>query len=263
MPSGHTIVPLSPGRRMVAATVSVNRERNIIHALTEVDISEPRRLIREHRARTGERLSMTAYVVACLTRAVAERPELNAFRRGRKLVLLEDITVNTLVERVIRGEKVPEPFPVRAAQAMGYREIHEAIRRAQRHESGSLGTLSGTPWFVRILPGPLMRLFVRLASRSITMAKRYGVLAVTSVGMFGAGAAWAIPLTAATVTVTVGSIAVRPVLVDGRIEEREHLCLTVSFDHELVDGAPATRFLKRFGEILAGGEDLRAAVENA
>lgn len=86
------------------------------------------------------------------------------------------------------------------------------------------------------------------------MAQHYGVVSVTAIGMFGSGAAWGIPLTAATVTATVGSIVRRPVLVKGEIQEREHLCITVSFDHEIVDGAPAARFMKRFGEILSSGE---------
>jgi len=88
------------------------------------------------------------------------------------------------------------------------------------------------------------------------MAKRYGVAGVTAIGMFGAGAAWAIPLTSATVTVTVGSTVRRPVLVDGALEDREHLCLTLSFNHDIVDGAPAARFMKRLGEVLGGGEEL-------
>lgn len=91
------------------------------------------------------------------------------------------------------------------------------------------------------------------------MAKRYGVVSVTAVGMFGSGAVWAIPLTAGTVTVTVGSIVKRPVFVEGEIQEREHLCLTVSFNHDIVDGAPAARFLKLFAEILQAGDPLARA----
>lgn len=252
---GHRIVPFTAIRRMVAASVAVSRDRSNIHALTEVDISEPRRRIREHRERTGKSLSLTAYVVTCLSRALMEQPELNAFRRGRKLILLDDITVNTLVERDIGGEKVPEPWPVVAAQTKTYRLIHDEIRAAQAHESDRLGTLSGSPWYLRFLPERAARWFVRLAARSTTMAKRYGVVGVTAVGMFGAGAAWAIPLTAATVTVTVGSIVRRPVLDDdGALANREHLCLTVSFNHDIVDGAPAARFIKRFAEMLASGD---------
>ncbi len=242
---------------MVAASVTVGRESNTIHTLTEVDVGEPRRLIREHRERTGETLSLTAYVVACLARALGEQPQLNAFRRGRKLVILEDVTISTLMERDLGSERVPEPFPVRRAQAKTYREIHDEIRAAQRHRSDRLGTLSGSPWFVFLLPEFLARWFVRFATRSTTMAKRYGVVGVTAVGMFGSGASWAIPLTAGTVTVTVGSIVRRPVLCDGELEDREHLCLTVSFNHDLVDGAPAARFMRRFVEILASGDELR------
>jgi pyruvate/2-oxoglutarate dehydrogenase complex dihydrolipoamide acyltransferase (E2) component len=75
--------------------------------------------------------------------------------------------------------------------------------------------------------------------------------------MFGEGALWFVPLSGATVAVTVGSIVPRPVAVEGRIESREHLCLTVSFNHDIVDGAPAARFLKSFGEVLKSGEVLR------
>ncbi len=56
-------------------------------------------------------------------------------------------------------------------------------------------------------------------------------------------------------TVTVGSIVRRPVLDDdGTVTDREHLCLTVSFNHDIVDGAPAARFMKRFAELLASGD---------
>jgi hypothetical protein len=41
-----------------------------MHAITEADITEPRRLIREHSERTGESLSPTSYVVARLAQAM-------------------------------------------------------------------------------------------------------------------------------------------------------------------------------------------------
>jgi pyruvate/2-oxoglutarate dehydrogenase complex dihydrolipoamide acyltransferase (E2) component len=242
---------------MVAATVAVNRESNTIHLVSEVDVSEPRRLIRAHKERSGESLSFTAYVVTCLARAVAEHPGLNSMRKGRRLVLFDDVTVNTLFERQIDGEAVPEGHPILAAQKKSFREIHSEIRAAQEHRSDRLGSLSGTPWIVSILPEFLFRRFVRLASRSVRIAMHYGVVSVTAIGMFGSGAAWGVPLTAATVTATVGSIVIRPVLVDGKVQEREHLCITVSFDHDIVDGAPAARFMKRLAEILSSGEAAR------
>lgn len=253
---GYQVVPFTMNRRMAAASAAVGSEQDTIHGITEVDITEPRRLLREHREQTGEKLSFTAYVVTCLARAIADNPHLNSMRKGRRLLLLDDVTISTLIEREIGGERVPEPFGIHAAQTKSYRQIHDEIRAAQGHRDGRLGGLSGMSW-VRFIPSFLFRAFIRLASHSIGMAKRYGVVAVTAVGMFGKGPLWFVPLSAATVAVTAGGIVERPVLRDGQLVAREHLCLTISFDHDIVDGAPAARFIKTFAERLESGDLLR------
>jgi pyruvate/2-oxoglutarate dehydrogenase complex dihydrolipoamide acyltransferase (E2) component len=252
---GHRAVRFTANRRMAAASAAVAAGKNTIHGITEIDISEPRRIMRAHKERTGETLSLTAYVVTCLARAVAENPELNSFRRWRKLILLDDVAISVLVEREIDGTKIPEPVGIRAAQSKTYRQIHDEIRAAQRNRGERLGSLSGMEW-VRFIPGFLLRTFIRVASRSIPMVERYGAVSVTSVGMFGGDALFFVPLGGATVLVTVGSIVERLVLKEGRPEMREHLCLTVSFDHAIVDGAPAARFVKRLSELIRGGDVL-------
>lgn len=235
----YRTVPFSLNRRAAAASAAVAAKRSTIHSLTEVDITEPRRILRE------QKLSLTAYVVACLARAVAENPLLNSLRKGRRLILLEDVTVAVLIERELQGERVPEPVGIQRAQAKSFRQIHAEIREHQRHPPDRLGSLSGLSW-VTLLPSFLLRAFMRLGSRSIRLADRYGVVAVTAVGMFGEGALWFLPLSSATVVVTVGSIVQR--------EGREHLCLTVSFDHAIVDGAPAARFMRRLAELIRDGQ---------
>ena len=75
---GFEVRPFDVSRRMVAASAAVGREANSIHLFTEADVTEPRRLIVEHQERTGERLSLTAYVVACLARTVAENRTFNS-----------------------------------------------------------------------------------------------------------------------------------------------------------------------------------------
>jgi pyruvate/2-oxoglutarate dehydrogenase complex dihydrolipoamide acyltransferase (E2) component len=83
------------------------------------------------------------------------------------------------------------------------------------------------------------------------MKRAAGTVMVTSVGMFGSGAAWGIPVASHTVNVTIGSVVVRPEISNQvHVERREHLCLTVSFDHDIVDGAPAARFIHRLRRIL-------------
>jgi len=89
------------------------------------------------------------------------------------------------------------------------------------------------------------------------MAKEYGKVAVTSVGMFSREPVWFIPHGSATVLITVGSISNKVVQAGGEIVSREHLNLTVSFDHDIVDGAPASRFMHRFIEIVKSGSILQ------
>lgn len=71
--------------------------------------------------------------------------------------------------------------------------------------------------------------------------------------MFSKEAVWFIPHGTATVLITVGSISQKVVEVNGQFETREHLCLTVSFDHDIVDGAPASRFMNQFVETIKSG----------
>jgi pyruvate/2-oxoglutarate dehydrogenase complex dihydrolipoamide acyltransferase (E2) component len=261
---GYQVVPLSMNRRMMAATLDIARQQNNIQAIVEVDISEPRRIIKEHRQVTGESLSFSAYVVTCLAGAITEYPQMNAFRKGRKLILLDNVTISVLVERELEGEMMPENLGIRFAQQKTLRQIHTEIRSAQEHAEDGLGGLSGTTW-VRFIPSFLLRTFVRLASRNISMMDRFGAVGVTAVGMYARKneALWLLPMVGgATVAVAVGGIVERPCIVEGRLESREHLCLTVTFNHEIVDGAPAARFLKSFSTRLSSGDLLRGEVDN-
>jgi pyruvate/2-oxoglutarate dehydrogenase complex dihydrolipoamide acyltransferase (E2) component len=44
--------------------------------------------------------------------------------------------------------------------------------------------------------------------------------------------------------------------VDGEIRIREYLSVTISFDHDIVDGAPAARFAQRLKELVESGYGL-------
>jgi len=257
--SAYRVEPFSANRQAVAANSAVAREKSMIHLTTEVDITDARQLIAEHRTRTGEGLSLTAYVVTCVARALADFPELNAFRSGRHVIVLDDVTVSVAFERDIDGESVPEPIAIQAINRKSYREVHDELRVAQGRTGEPIGSAMGTAW-TRFIPGFLLRMVTRLAYRDVGVWLQYGVVGVTSVGMFGVGPMWLVPLASSTITVSVGSIAKRPTLIEGSLLERENLCLTLTFDHEIVDGAPAARFTRRFAEILSSGDELQSAV---
>jgi pyruvate/2-oxoglutarate dehydrogenase complex dihydrolipoamide acyltransferase (E2) component len=70
-----------------------------------------------------------------------------------------------------------------------------------------------------------------------------GTVQVTAVGMFAGGAGFAIaPPTLASVVVVIGGLDRRPRALGDEIVVRDVVDLTVTIDHNVVDGAPATRF---------------------
>jgi 2-oxoacid dehydrogenases acyltransferase (catalytic domain) len=110
------------------------------------------------------------------------------------------------------------------------------------------------PWPLLL---PTFRLMVWMAERSPRLWKKYrGTVGITTVGMFGKGAGWGIPLPSHSLWVTVGGIGEKPGVVDGHIATREYLSLTISFDHETIDGAPAARFTRRLKELIESGYGL-------
>ena len=90
------------------------------------------------------------------------------------------------------------------------------------------------------------------------MAKRYGKVAVTAVGMFTNEPIWFIPHGTATVMLIVGSIVKKQVYEHGKNIERELLCLTGSFDHNIIDGAPAARFMNQLIETIKSGHVIKS-----
>lgn len=149
--------------------------KHTIYALIEVDVTEPRRMIQAYKARTGEALSFTAFVIACLGKAIDQNKRMHAYRDWRNRLIVFDLK------------------------------------------------------------------------------KSFGTVGMTSVGMLGKGSGWAIPFGVHTLDVALGGIAEKPGVIDGRIEIRENLCLTLSFDHDVIDGAPAARFTGRFKELIESG----------
>src|SRR5262249_13658899 len=77
-----------------------------------------------------------------------------------------------------------------------------------------------------------------------------GTSTITNLGGYGVDAFTPIVNPPEAAILGVGRIAQRAAVVDGRIEVRGQLNLSLSFDHRVVDGAPAARFLQRIADLL-------------
>ena len=252
----YQVVPFSKMRRFEAVMLRSIQHMPMIHGLLEVDVTRARAFLREHKAKTGESLSFTAFIIACLGKAVDENKAVQAFRKGRKrLVLFDDVDVGTPIERDLAGQMPAIPYTVRAANRKTFPEIHHEIRAAQGED-----VVKGFKAFL-FLPTFLFRIgwwvLWWMSGRYPQVWKKYwGTVGLTAVGMFGKGAGWGIPLAGQTLMITLGGIGEKPGVVDGQIATREYLSMTISFDHEIIDGAPAARFTQRLKDLIESGYGL-------
>ncbi len=265
----YQIVDFPAGRRIWVNTLDLSWPAHIIYGLLEVDVTNARQRIAEYKLRTGESLSFTGYLAYCLARAVEEDKTIQAYRKGdRQLILFEDVNIGLMVEGKAAGKRALMGHVIRAANRKTYREIHDEIRRVQ---SEPVPPGRGMPsWYrsIMLLPWPLSRwviallrfIFRRDPTAAVAMG---GTVGLSSVGMFGGGhSGWGLSPTTQPLSLLVGGIAWKPVVIQGRIEPREMLSLTVAFDHDMVDGGPATRFTKRLVELIESGYGLDELVQS-
>lgn len=218
--------------------------------LIDLDVTTARARIAAHRP---EPLSMTAFLVACLARAVRQNPEVHGYRDWRGRIVTHDfVDVAVLVEVDTAERPIAFPRVLRDADARSVDDLSRELREAKSEPyAGPAGRMERR-WgrLLTSIPGA-DRLLDVLMARSVRLRQEIGTVAVTSIGMFGGGGGFAIsPPTVMSLELVVGGIARRPRVVGDRIEIREIADLVVVIDHVVVDGAPATRFVADFRRLV-------------
>jgi pyruvate/2-oxoglutarate dehydrogenase complex dihydrolipoamide acyltransferase (E2) component len=248
---GIEVLPFPASRRAVTAAVRAGRRILPMHGLLDVDVTEVRPLLAEH----TPPLSMTAFVVAAVARAVAAHPEVHAYRdwRGR-LIRHRHVDVQTLIEVPTSQGPFGLVHVLRDADLRSVPDLSAELRavRADPASTWSGRALERLAPLVGRVPGAFPAMYWWM-SRSARAHELTGTVQVTAVGMFAGGSGFAIaPPTLASTTVVVGGLSERPRVVQYQVVVRDVLDLTVTIDHNVVDGAPAVRF----------GADLRLRMES-
>ncbi len=241
--------PFPPSRRLVTAAVRAGRRIMPMHGLFDVDITTARALLERHEPP----LSLTAFVIASIGRAAATHPEVHAYRdwRGR-LVEHHYVDVQTLIEIPTSDGPFGLVHVVRDADIRSVDDISSEIRSVKADSTSTRGgRLLNTvaPTLGRV-PG-LYPLMYAGMSRSRRVHLATGTVQVTAIGMFGNGGGYAIaPPTLASLLLVVGGVSRQPRAVGERVEIRDVLDLTLTIDHNVVDGGPATRFAADLRQLL-------------
>lgn len=217
------VLPLRGWRKTMAERMALSK-RTAAHITTiaEVDMTELRNLRKEldrseDLAKRG--ISYTAFIVKAVAQALQKYPILNSSLIDDKIVVKKYYNIGVAVSRE-KGLVVPV---IRNADQKTLFEVSESIKDlADRARSGKL----------------------RLED------VRGGTFSITNVGMLGTILNTPIINPPESAILGVGAIKKRPVVVNDQIAIRSMMYLCLTYDHRIIDGAPAIRFLQEVRRLL-------------
>jgi pyruvate dehydrogenase E2 component (dihydrolipoamide acetyltransferase) len=198
------------------------RERPQVTLTTDADASNlvaARQQLNTELADRGIKISLNALLVKIAARALQEFPYMNVRLTQQGLQVLPEINVGIAVD-TDRGLLVPV--------------VREASQKSLFELNTQLHTLVDRALKGSSLPDDL----------------NGGTFTITNLGMYEIDAFTPIINPPECAILGVGRIITKPVGVDGQIVLRDQMALSLSFDHRLVDGAPAARFLQRIKQLI-------------
>ncbi len=218
LPKVKEVIPLSGYRKTSAERVSTSF-RTAPHStvVMEVDVSKAMALHDE------TEVSYTAILVKAAAKSLAEYSIINSTLEGSQIKIFEDVNVGVAVATE-GGLVVPV---VHNADKKTLEEIDAAIRELT--EKARQG---------------------KLAREDLTG----GTFTITNLGMYGVEFFIPIINPPEAAILAVGRVVKKPIVVEGKIEIKPIMMLSLSYDHRIVDGAPASEFLRKTKEKLEKAE---------
>ena len=257
-------VPREP-RRAAAAALPGPADR-LARALGSAALHACARRGRRHRGTGGHppaprpdrtSLGFTAYLVACFARAIGEDRRVAAMRHGRRrLLVFDEVDIALPVEHEVEDDVLPCRTWCGARIARPSRTSTARSRRAPRVQPlcGRQASLGRVAVPARLAAAPAARPGPR--GRASPQAA-HGHCARVHGGPAVPGRAWAVPGgTSYPVSLVIGGIRHGD---DGR----QSVALTVTFDHDTVNGAPAARFVRRFTRLVESARSSRTPDQGA
>ncbi len=211
------VIPMSGIREIIAERMSLSVQTNASVTLhTEVDATafvELRGMLNDKLQAKEVSLTYTDLLVKAVANALRDHPRLNATLTDDGIHLLSEINIGVAVA-LEDGLVVPV---VQNADKERLSEISAQVRGfAERARSNQLS------------PGELQG----------------GSFTITNLGNFGIDAFTPIINPPESAILGVGRILKKPVVHDDEIAIRSMLTLSLTFDHRVIDGAPAAQFLQ-------------------
>lgn len=260
----YEVKRLTPFRLLSIYGYDALKKGHNMYALVELDVTDIRNSLRIQR-KEGLNVSFYGFILSAIARTFEEQKDLNHIRCGKKIYCFDEIDIDTAIELKLNGISVPRKYIVRDAARKSIEEITLEIENAKKRwkETGSPGEddIWAGRWLKLATSLPkwcLKILFRYYSTKPFFIKQRFGTTYVTSVSGFSDVSGFAIPYFEGgnrPLAFAIGSTFKKPGVVKSEIKIREYLSLTVCINHDLVDGAPAARFINTLKQRIEGHFD--------
>ncbi|MCA9800650.1 MAG: 2-oxo acid dehydrogenase subunit E2 [Cyanobacteria bacterium HKST-UBA02] len=201
----------------------------------------------------GVKTTVTAILLKAIAIAQRAHPESRTVRLPwGKEVTFGDIVAGFTCERLVGSQAAVFFGAIENADNKALAEIARELKEYASselkdvHQLNLQNRFNNMPW--------LFRRFILWAGTNFPAFRlRYmgATFGLSSLGKFGMRVL--VPPCVTTSTFGVGEVEQRAVVRDGRIEIRPMMTIALNFDHRILDGAPAARFLQDVRRLLEGG----------
>jgi len=213
-PRVREVIPLTGIRKTAAERVSLSARTAPHSTVTmEADMTNAARLHEE------KQVSYNDILVKAVAKALTEHSIVNSTLDREQIKVFEDINIGVAVATE-KGLMVPV--------------IHNANKKSLKEISSMLSDLVEK---ARVS---------KLSKEELTG----GTFTITNLGMFGVEIFTPIINPPETAILGVGKVIEKPVVVNKEIGVKPMMYLSLSYDHRVIDGAPAAQFLQKIKQYL-------------
>jgi pyruvate/2-oxoglutarate dehydrogenase complex dihydrolipoamide acyltransferase (E2) component len=138
--------------------------------------------------------------------------------------------------------------------------IDREIETAKKTIDDQRGFILSKPMqkLMELLPGKVAISVIRMMIRNHKRTKELsGTVFITSISMFSTIPGYIIPFIGGpkASSFAIGSISKKPIVIKDQIKIREMINVTVIFNHDIIDGAPAARFINKLRKMIENEYD--------
>ncbi len=221
----YTSARLVGHRKVIADRLSLSARTAVHVPITmEVDMT-PAAKLKSEKEKTGLQISYNDFIIKATATALREFPAVNTMLLGQELRTMSEVNVGFAV---VSGDDLLVPV-IRSADRLSIADISKSAKTLIERARGETLT-------TREMSG--------------------GTFTVSNLGMYDVDLFAPVINPPETAILGVGRIAPKPIILGESMAIRQMTTLTLVFDHRVIDGVLAAKFLQRVKQLLEAPEKL-------